>query len=193
MTPELVLPSDYPVEILRLRAIDHLATELDVAVMAKTGKPIRIAGLLVGLVLLAGYLDIVAGGFLSGLPRDLYTFVQLAMMAGIVACLGQAFLVGRRMQQVHEAKVAAIRTGEVCALGVLNARLVDVQGNPAPALEPRTVMAESLQATQRTLRAERALQNNMNEAIKQAVLAPTLAETVVTAPQAEPRRIALKL
>ena len=54
-------------------------------------------------------------------------------------------------------------------------------------------MAESLQATQRTLRAERALQNNMNEAIKQAVLAPTLAETVVTAPQAEPRRIALKL
>lgn len=192
MTPELVLPHDYPIEILRLRAIDHLSTQVDQAVMSKTGRPIRVAGLLIGLVVLAGYLDVVAGGFLSGLPRDLYTMVQLAMVAGIVACLGRAFLIGRRMQQTHEARVQDIRDGKLCPLAVLNARLEDLQSLAvAPAVEPRAIVAEDLAFSARALQAEKVLQSNFDKAAQQALKGPTLEETAVVTPQAQPRRITL--
>jgi hypothetical protein len=191
MRPDLVLPSDYPEEILRLRAIDHLNTELDRAVMAKTGGPIRKAGLLIGMVVLAGYLDIVAGGFLTGGARDLYTFIQLAMMAAIVAFLAQAFLIGRRMQAQHEDRLNALRNGQLCALSVLNARLGDLQIGSTPALEPRTIVTESLHASQREEQAIRALQTSLDRASREAVQAPALGETVATAPQAKQRRIDL--
>ena len=191
-TPELVLPLDYPIELLRLRAIDHLGTQTDQAVMAKTGKPIRMAGLLIGLVVLAGYLDVVAGGFLSGMPRDLYTMVQLSMMAGIVACLGQAFVMGRRMQNEHEARVQDVRDGKLCALAVLNARLEDLQKGAAlvAAIEPKAIVSEDLAQSLRTLQAERVLQSNFQKA-SFAAKDPTLHETVVTASKVEPRRITL--
>lgn len=192
MTPELVLPSDYPPELLRLRAIEKLEGELNESVMAKTGKPIRLAGLLIGGVLVAGYLDVVGGGFLNGLSRDLYTFFQLSMMAGIVACLGQAFLLGRRMQLAHEARVEGIRRGEICALAVLNASMKDLQSYPSPAaLEPKAIIAQSLREKERSAEAARALQACLDQASQQAVSAPALADTVVTAPDLASRRISL--
>lgn len=191
-TPELVLPHDYPSELLRQRAIDHLGTQTDQAVMAKTGRPIRMAGLLIGLVVVAGYLDVVAGGFLSGISRDLYTLVQLSMMAGIVACLSKAFVIGRRMQNEHEARVQDIRDGKLCALAVLNARLEDLQKGAAlvAAIEPKAIMAEDLAQSARALAAERALQANFEKA-SFAAKDPTLHETVISTPKAEPRRITL--
>ena len=191
-TAELVLPHDYPAELLCQRAIDHLETQTDQAVMAKTGRPIRMAGLLIGLVVVAGYLDVVAGGFLSGTSRELYTLVQLSMMTGIVACLGKALVIGRRMQNEHDMRVQDIRDRKLCALAVLNARLEDLQKGAAlvAAIEPKAIVSEDLAQSARALAAERALQANFEKA-SFAAKDPTLHETVITSPKAEPRRITL--
>jgi hypothetical protein len=147
---------------------------------------------LIGAVVVAGYLDIVGGAFLSGAARDLYTFAQLAMMAGIVASLGQAFLVGRRMQNAHDLRVAAVRRGEIDPLTILNAGLEDLQSRAAcRPVEPKEIVAESLRDEAREALALRALQASLDQASQQAVAAPALAETAVTAPDSKSRRISL--
>jgi hypothetical protein len=191
MTPELELPADYPPELLQLRAIEKLDRELSESVMAKTGGPIRLSGLLIAGMLLAGYLDVVVGGFLHGMSRELYTFFQLSMMAGVVAFLGQAILIGRRLQLAHEAKIQALRAGELCPLAVLNARIRDLQSYATVGLEPRDIVAESLRE-ERAVQAARALQARLDQASQQAVAAPALAETATTAPHQQPRRIQLQ-
>lgn len=192
MRPEPVTSEDDPDDLLKLRAINHLGTQMEKAVMTRTGRPIRMAGLLIGLVVLAGYLDVMASGFLTGMARDLYTMVKLGMVAGIVACLGQAFVIGRRMQQAHEARVQDIRDGKLCARAVLNARQeADLQNLKAgPPVEPLALMAQELAVSTRDLQAERALQSNFDKAA-QLSLKATLEETKVVAPQAQPRRITL--
>ena len=135
---QLVLPADYPLSLLRNRAVEHLNEELDKAILAKTGRPIRLAGALIGLLLLVAYFDTVVGGFFSGLGRVILTSSQWSMAATILGCLGWAYLHGRRLQSDYNHQCEAIKDRSLCPLAVLNARREDVTTDCSPALEPKS-------------------------------------------------------
>lgn len=196
MTPEEILPNDYPHELLQLRAMEQLNSQLEKDVAQRTSRPLRMAGLLVGTVLLAGALDVVSSGLLSDTSRELYTLVQFGMVAGIVGCLGQAVLIGRRMQILNDSRMQGIRDGNVCPLQILNARF---EGVPRPAstlpgqpMEPRAVVAQEMDEADRAQRAVKALQAKMDQARAQVGKTPALSDTVV-AGDGQPRRISLGL
>ncbi len=196
MTPEEILPNDYPHELLQLRAMEKLNADLERQVAQRTMRPLRMAGLLVGTVLLAGALDVVSSGFLSQSAHELYTLVQFGIVAGIVGCLGQAVLVGRRLQVTNEQRLQAIRDGQLCPLKILNARF---EGVPRPAsalpgqpVEPRAVVAQEMDEAARAQRAVKALQAKMDQARAQVGKTPALSDTVV-AGDGQPRRISLGL
>lgn len=196
MTPEEILPNDYPHELLQLRAMEKLNAELEGRVARHTTPSLRMAGLLVGTVLLAGALDVLSSGFVSGAAHELYTLIQFAMVAGIVGCLGRAVLVGRRLQLANERQLQAIRDGQLCPLKILNARF---EGVPRPAsalpgqpVEPRAVVAQEMDEAARAQRAVKALQAKMDQARAQVGKTPALADTVI-AGDAQPRRISLGL
>lgn len=190
MKEELVLPADYPEEVLHTRALTYLNEQLDREVMAVTARPIRWAALQIGLLVGVVYVSTVTKGILAVEQGPAVMAAWLALALGIVGCLSYSIKAGRRMQKAYQTKVLGLKTGTMSPLDVLGARLEDMTRRVA-VVEPKDVIAEQLRETQRAYAGMKALQSNIDLATSHAVQAPALADTVVA--KVEPRRIALSI